>query len=491
MKRIDRTLHIHLSAADSGGVAREKAAVSIRWRMVTNGLALGAGDVLAFAGSVLVAEATDHWAFGGIYNIPFWAPRLVLLWFFGATLLRLLPGWGLGPVEELRRVTTLLAAVYGALSVLALYGNAVAVLYSPASHTGRMEDIQVGVCLGAAFLTSVVTVPLMRTWMRRALIEAGLWGIPAVVFGVGPAHDTVMRLLESESGMGYTPVLRGDTSGLESTPARSAPQAVAVLAVEGMDRAHVTRLLEGPLSAYRTVIVVPDLLTSPSLWVRPRDLNGVLGLEITRNLLSFRARFTKRASDIALVLAAAPVWVPVCLVVAGLIWLEDRSAPLFTQERIGLNGDQFGTLKFRTMRPDAEALLQRRLASDPELRAEWEAHYKLRDDPRITRVGRLLRGLSLDELPQLINVLRGDMSLVGPRPLPEYHHSTLSPHAQMVRERVRPGITGLWQVSGRSDIGNAGMELWDPYYVRNWSLWLDAVILVRTARAVLARSGAY
>jgi lipopolysaccharide/colanic/teichoic acid biosynthesis glycosyltransferase len=143
------------------------------------------------------------------------------------------------------------------------------------------------------------------------------------------------------------------------------------------------------------------------------------------------------------------------------------------------------------MRPDADRVLEKALAADPALRAEWDATFKLENDPRITRAGRLIRATSLDELPQLLNVLRGEMSLVGPRPLPAYHHDELEEDVREVRERVRPGLTGLWQVSGRSDTGTAGMERWDPYYVRNWSLWLDVVILVRTFRAVLARSGAY
>jgi lipopolysaccharide/colanic/teichoic acid biosynthesis glycosyltransferase len=143
------------------------------------------------------------------------------------------------------------------------------------------------------------------------------------------------------------------------------------------------------------------------------------------------------------------------------------------------------------MVPDADAALARALASDPVLRAEWNAHFKLERDPRITRVGAFLRKTSLDELPQLLNVLRGEMSLVGPRPLPRYHHDELEGRVAALRESVRPGITGLWQVSGRSDTGTLGMERWDPYYVRNWSLWLDLVILVRTVRVVLQRSGAY
>ena len=200
---------------------------------------------------------------------------------------------------------------------------------------------------------------------------------------------------------------------------------------------------------------------------------------------------SKRALDFGAVLLSSPLWLPLCLLLALLIWLEDRHTPLFVQQRVGQGGKLFPTYKFRTMVPHAEDVLRHRLAEDPELLAEWLANFKLRHDPRITRAGRVMRKLSLDELPQLMNVLLGQMSLVGPRPLPEYHHSQLSSRTQALREQVRPGMTGLWQVSGRSEAGNAGMELWDPHYVINWSLMLDLSVLLRTVRVVLFGSGAY
>ena len=143
------------------------------------------------------------------------------------------------------------------------------------------------------------------------------------------------------------------------------------------------------------------------------------------------------------------------------------------------------------MVPHAEKVLQQKLAEDPALRAEWETSFKLTHDPRITRLGRLMRKTSLDELPQLVNVLRGEMSLVGPRPLPVYHQEKLLAPVRALRERVRPGMTGLWQVSGRSWSGITSMQKWDTYYVRNWSVWLDIVILVRTVRAVARGYGAF
>ena len=214
--------------------------------------------------------------------------------------------------------------------------------------------------------------------------------------------------------------------------------------------------------------------------------------QLTRTVKHSKAQQSiKHLIDIALVVISMPFWLPICVVIYALIWLEDKKNPLFLHERIGKDGRSFKTFKFRTMVPNAEEVLRQVLAEDEELRQEWETFYKLRKDPRITKIGGFLRRTSLDELPQLLNVLRGEMALVGPRPLTTYHLDALPEDVCNLRELVKPGITGMWQVSGRSDSGNEGMKQWDPYYVKNWSLGLDFSILYRTIFVVLKREGAY
>jgi lipopolysaccharide/colanic/teichoic acid biosynthesis glycosyltransferase len=148
---------------------------------------------------------------------------------------------------------------------------------------------------------------------------------------------------------------------------------------------------------------------------------------------------------------------------ALLVWLVDFDKPFFVQERIGRFGRRFRVWKLRTMVTDAEEVLANRLASDSELAREWSEGFKLKKDPRVTWIGATLRRTSLDELPQLFNVLCGEMSLVGPRPLPPYHNEELTERVRRLRDQVRPGMTGLWQVSGRTDLGKAGIMRWDPY----------------------------
>ena len=415
------------------------------------------------------------------------------LYLAGASLWRLLPGWGLGAVEEFRRMTLLLGGAFG-LTVIGMW-------LAGADSGIALQSSRL--TLGVAGVLSIAFVPLARTKAKSVLINRDQWGVPAVIYGAGEAGARIVRQLQEERGMGYQPVAVFDDDPerwggfLDTLPIMGdmesvAPEAaVAFLALPEADREKQSELLEGPLAIYPTVVVVPELLDAPSLSVRPRDFAGILGLEMVAALTRPGARFVKRAVDLAVVVSTAPLWGPVVGLLALAIWLEDRESPFYGQTRVGLDANMFCAWKLRTMVPDAEDALQRALDADPELREEWETFFELEHDPRITRVGSLLRKLSLDELPQLFNVLRGDMSLVGPRPLPAYHHDELHARVRQLRERVRPGITGLWQVSGRSDSGNAGMERWDPYYVRNWSPWLDAVILVRTIRVVVGGSGAY
>jgi undecaprenyl-phosphate galactose phosphotransferase len=197
----------------------------------------------------------------------------------------------------------------------------------------------------------------------------------------------------------------------------------------------------------------------------------------------------KRLFDVLVSAALIVVLLPVMAVLGVLVRLDGGPA-LFRHQRMGRGGRPFGCLKFRTMVPDSEAMLARVLAQDAEMRLEWEQTRKLRRDPRVTPVGRFLRKTSLDELPQLFNVLRGDMGLVGPRPVVA---SELDRYGRSARRytAVRPGITGLWQVSGRSDTDYGRRVALDAYYVREQSLQLDFLILLRTVRVVLRGSGAY
>ena len=473
-------------------IAQTEAACRTR-RRLGNAVAVGTAEAAALTVTLLGAGLARQALVTEPGLTIGWAWLVLPLYLGVALFAGLLPGWGLGAAEELRRVVLTLTAVFSATVV----GLWLAEVNAPGGPASSRLTLVVGGVLALGL------VPLARWSVKAVLVRHDLWGVSAVIYGAGVAGARVVRQLQEERGIGYTPIaifsddpmdwgghldalpIVGDTS-------RVVPEAaVAFLALPEADRDRQIELLEGPLSCYPTVVVVPDLFEAPSLWVTPRDIGGVLGLELSSTLTRRAPRFVKRTVDLVAVLAVSPLWVPLVALLAAWVWLGDRANPFYGQRRIGRDGRPFTAWKLRTMVPDADAVLQRALDADPVLRAEWEEHFKLERDPRITAAGRLLRRTSLDELPQLLNVLTGDMSLVGPRPLPAYHHEELAERVRSLRERVRPGITGLWQVSGRSDSGNIGMERWDPYYVRNWSPWLDAVILVRTVRVVAKGSGAY
>ncbi len=439
---------------------------------------------------LFLAMLAGDWLLFWLHGIPIqMAPILLLIpaWWAAVWVAHLAPGWGLGSVEELRRIQLLLVALFGtALVVLFLQRD---------SGISRITFF-------VAYVVAAVLIPLGRTAIKHFLAGLDLWGVPTVIYGNEETIPLVAEALRQDRSLGYIPhaafsddchqseIVGGlpVLGGLHNTT-RRAP--VAVVALPEMGRHELIDLLEGPLQIYNTILLVPDLKDAPSLWVKPCDLQGILGLEIRRNLLDPVSLFCKTFAERALVLFTLPLWGSICLFLMLLVWLQDRAPAIYAQERVGRNDARFKAYKLRTMVPDAEAVLQRKLAEDSELKAEWEAHYKLKKDPRITPVGWLLRRTSLDELPQLWSVLMGTMALVGPRPLPMYHHDELKPRTQRLRVKVRPGITGLWQVSGRSDSGTAGMNRWDTYYVTNWSVWLDLVILARTVRVVLFGSGAY
>lgn len=201
-----------------------------------------------------------------------------------------------------------------------------------------------------------------------------------------------------------------------------------------------------------------------------------------------RGGFAKRGFDVVVASTMLVLALPAMFFIAVIMFSTDRGPIIFAHERIGLNGKRFRCLKFRSMIVNSQEALQRHLDMFPQARAEWEASQKLRDDPRITRLGRFLRVTSLDELPQLINVIRGDMSLVGPRPIVQ---DEMVRYADAIAHysATRPGITGLWQVSGRSDVDYDQRVYLDTRYVSEWSFFGDIVILIKTVKVVLLRSG--
>lgn len=224
-------------------------------------------------------------------------------------------------------------------------------------------------------------------------------------------------------------------------------------------------------------------------WIECAHDARLFGLQSSFPGNSFRYKYVKRTFDIFAVLAISPVVIVVCACIAITLLVSSAGPVLFRHRRLRFGG-HFNMWKFRTMCPDADAVLHRHLAAHPESRAEWEASHKLRDDPRANGFGSFLRRTSLDELPQLWNVLLGDMSLVGPRPIVVVEVQKYGSDYSFYTS-VKPGVTGLWQVSGRSSLSYSARVALDRCYVENWSLGMEVAILVRTFRVLANTDSAY
>ena len=265
---------------------------------------------------------------------------------------------------------------------------------------------------------------------------------------------------------------------------------IIMLENTGMER--MFHLMDQIQHKVKRILLVPRMTSLPMFNAEVFNSINQKGLIffVRNNLLSDSDRAFKHVSDFILALLLTLTLSPFLFGLYAWVWLATDGKPIFKQKRIGQNGKLFKIYKFRTMRADAAEQLEKILAADPAAREEWERDRKLKNDPRITRVGQFLRRTSLDELPQLINVLRGQMSLVGPRPIIAEEIVDYGEYIDYYQQ-VRPGITGLWQVSGRNELSYAERVQLDVWYVRNWSLELDLIILTKTFVAVLLRKGSY
>jgi Undecaprenyl-phosphate galactose phosphotransferase WbaP len=345
---------------------------------------------------------------------------------------------------------------------------------------------------------AAVLLPIGRGLSRSIMRRMRVWQRPTLIVGNGPNAKEAVAALQSEPALGFSVVDFVDMTRHRQEGAlvlekwAKVPGAQFVLAMEhGQNdlREDLLRLLARWKA--EDVSVVPAMRGVPLFGT---DISyffshEVAMLKLRNNLRYWPARLLKRVFDLVaalvlLVLGALP------LLYIALRIKRDGGPTIFAHKRVGQSGKVFPCFKFRTMQVDAEERLRELLAKDPSARAEWEREFKLRNDPRITPIGHYLRRTSLDELPQLFNVIRGEMSLVGPRPV---IRAELSKYGDDVDYflMVRPGMTGLWQVSGRNDTSYDTRVYLDTWYVKNWSLWYDIAILFKTIKVVLRRDGAY
>ncbi len=410
---------------------------------------------------------------------------------FANLLAGVIPGYGLGAVHKLR-LRALAATVM-------LTPGALMVIASPGMLPAWLHFL-------AAMLVAFPFVPAMDHVIRESLKRFGHWGEPVLIIGHGEAVPRIVRILQDNPALGWRPVailddVRQGTGmqGIKGVPVAGGLEKIRDFtflvrtAIVAFPSEQTDRLVEmSERLPFPYVILMPDLAGMQTLWVSTCDLGGALGLQVRKELLIARNRALKMTLDYAFAVPAAIVAAPIVGLCALWIKLTDRGPAFYAQKREGYQGRVIKVWKLRTMYNANQEMLEKHLAEHPEARAEWEQHFKLRNDPRILPgVGHFLRRTSLDELPQFWNILRGDISLVGPRPFPMYHLEKFNGRFRALRRSVRPGLTGLWQVSARSEGDLRVQELQDTYYIRNWSPWLDVHIVTRTIGVVLRGTGAY
>ncbi len=358
-------------------------------------------------------------------------------------------------------------------------------------------------------IISIPVLPIFRTSVKRLLIQTGLLKSKVLILGAGKTGELILTALKRDINLGLNVVgfldddpekignkiggikIHAGVDKAEKYIGRCGIEDI-VIAMPGCEKKKFIALINRLQYKTRNILLIPDLFGITVLGTNLQHFfqEQAIGLELKNNLAQPVNKFIKKLFDmilscIFLVLLSLPM-----AVIAIIIRATSQGPAIFSQKRVGRNGRVFKCYKFRTMYNDAEGRLSNLLENNVEARNEWKHHWKLSSDPRITGIGRFLRQTSLDELPQIFNVLKGDMSLVGPRPVTKEEIDDYYKDQAQLCFGVPPGITGLWQVSGRSNTSYDYRINLDSWYVRNWNLWLDIVILFKTVRVVLKKEGA-
>lgn len=418
---------------------------------------------------------------------------LPLIWILVFAQDNFYPGYAHSRVRVLR--TYLEGSALAAIIVLALY---------PALSS--TVPLSYGVILFGAALV-VPAGHLGRVLARRLLLQVGAWGRPVAILGAGDTGIRIAKTLFANPLEGLVPVAFFDDDSkkqglnLIGIPVLGAIENAhdfaknsgidhAIVAIPHFSQDALARLTSVEAPVFKSIRFIPNMPGLPIEGVTTSSLGDHLVLEVRNNLRLQRFRIAKRVFDLVGAALGLILLLPLMLLIAALVCIDSKGPPVFSQERIGKDGKSFRIWKFRTMVRNADHMLEGYLTANEAGRRQWHSTRKLNQDPRVTRVGRFLRRTSIDELPQLVNVIRGEMSLVGPRPIV---HAEIDKYGSgfELYSLVRPGMTGYWQVSGRSDTSYERRVELDEFYTRNWSIYLDLVVLVATARVVLSRTGAY
>jgi len=361
---------------------------------------------------------------------------------------------------------------------------------------------------------AIITLPTFRWWGKIILYHIGIWRNKVLILGAGQSGQAVAAALIDDPYLGChivgflddNPDLSGQHLSINGVSLKVFGKVrhfrkfvnklrldTVIIAMPSLSTVASARITNSVQKYCRNILLVPDLKGIALLNTELQHLfdQQLFLLHINNNLLSQFNRLLKRCFDLAIAIALLPLLLPAIAIIAVLIRLETGHSAFFIQQRLGRNRSLFRCIKFQTMFPNADAMLDDYFKQHPDRLEEWQQFKKIRGhDPRVTRIGDLLRQTSLDELPQIFNVLSGDMSLVGPRPYLPREEEDMKDYIDTIL-LTTPGITGLWQVRGRNQLDFTTRMQLDNWYVLNWSMWSDIEILFKTIRVVLFREGAF
>lgn len=358
------------------------------------------------------------------------------------------------------------------------------------------------------WLLSFILLVVFRYIVKKILEKYQLLQIPVLIIGAGKTAELLVQGIKNDAGMGYKIIglledNKVEEGILENYPVlgkfTDAEEVITkyninhvFIAAPGLEQGKLTKLIYKVQPLVKSMGVIPNLIGVPMGGIEAESLfnEKLMLLRLKNNLARPINRWIKTIFDYVLTITGTIAISPILIVIALWIYKDSPGPVIFKHRRIGKNGKEFNCYKFRSMCIDAKERLEQLLKTDPKARKEWEKDFKLKNDPRITKSGAFLRKTSLDELPQIFNVLKGEMSLVGPRPIIK---DEMIRYGEYINDylMVKPGITGMWQVSGRSDTDYKQRVQLDSWYVRNWSVWLDLMLLWRTGKIVFQCKGAY
>lgn len=361
------------------------------------------------------------------------------------------------------------------------------------------EYVAIIVSFIIAFPFAFLLLPGARNLFKFIFAKFKWWGVPAVIYCHGKDNYFIVDKLINHRYLGYHPAIIIDSDANEQGMYKNIPKfpstqdILPIIKKYNIKQAIICDFkgdMMQIMTSYRYTINVAKNQTYFTTNQQLKDIAGTIGFSSIHNLTIKSNLIMKRILDIGIIVFFSPLWIPIMLILAVLTKLTSKGPVFYGHKRIGKNHKTIICWKFRSMCINSQEILEQILATDPVRRAEWEKDRKFSNDPRVTKFGKFLRKTSLDELPQIFNILKGDMSLVGPRPVTEPELIKYQNYQDYVLS-VLPGLSGMWQISGRSDTGYDERISFDTFYIQNWSIWLDIWILLKTIWVVLSGKGAY